>query len=70
MNVCRKNKYDLKTARTVLNEAKRNRNKQYRKECRYYLCEKCCSYHLTSESEYNEIEEVPLKLKEEWLKLM
>lgn len=68
--MCTKNGYSLKEARTTLNEVKRNRNKQYRKECRYYLCPSCNLYHLTSDKEYNKIEEVSLKLKEEWLKLM
>lgn len=69
MTVCRKEKFDKKSALTALNHCKKE-NKKYRKECRYYLCPSCNLYHLTSEKEYNKIEEFPLKLKEEWLKLM
>jgi len=71
--MCRKNGYSLKEARTVLNEAKRNRGKKYRKECRYYLCPVCEQYHLTSEEEYSEKEIIPLEeliYKEEWVNLM
>ena len=74
--MCRKNGYSLKEARTVLNEAKRNRGKKYRKECRIYQCpdENCKGlYHLTSEEEYNEKEIIPLEeliYKEEWVNLM
>ena len=48
----------------MLNEAKRNRGKKYRKECRIYQCpnEECKGlYHLTSEEEYNEKEIIPLE---------
>ena len=71
--MCRKNGYSLKEARTVLNEAKRNKNKKYRKETRYYFCENCQSYHLTSQEEYYEKEIIPLEeliYKEEWVNLM
>lgn len=70
--MCSKQKYKLKEAKTVLNECQRNKGKQYRKECRYYLCE-CGWYHLTSKNEWEE----PIKLelneliyKEKWKDLM
>ena len=71
--MCRKNGYSLREAKTVLNEVKRNRGKQYRKEIRYYFCEYCSKYHLTSEEEYFEKEIIPfdeLLYKEEWKRLM
>jgi len=74
--MCKKRGYNLKEARTTLNEAKRNRNKKYRKECRVYRCpDKECNgaFHLTSKDEYHIKEEIPLKelfFKKEWEKLM
>ncbi len=69
---CNKEKFDLKTAKTILNLAK-NKHKKYRKECRYYFCEECKSHHLTSMSEFDEKIEIPLEdlqFSEEWKKLM
>lgn len=74
--MCRKNGYSLREAKTVLNEVKRNRGKQYRKEIRYYKCDKeeCKGlYHLTSKSDY-EIA-IPINYHtsfyyKEWLKLI
>ena len=71
--MCRKNGYSLREAKTVLNEVKRNRGKQYRKEIRYYKCDKeeCKGlYHLTSEEEYHRPEKIELLYKEEWKRLM
>mgnify|MGYP000896506026 CR=1 FL=1 len=74
--MCRKNGYSLREAKTVLNEVKRNRGKQYRKEIRYYKCDKeeCKGlYHLTSKTEYFQKEIIPfdeLLYKEEWKRLM
>ena len=71
--MCNKQKYSLKEAKTVLNECFRERGKKYRKECRYYFCNKCSSFHLTSEKEYNEREFLSiddLKYKNIWKQLM
>ena len=57
--MCNKNGYSLKEVRTVLNEVKRNKNKKYRRESRYYLCPLCSTYHLTSQEEYFEKEIIP-----------
>lgn len=75
MTVCRKEKFDKKSALTALNHCKKE-NKKYRKECRVYRCpDKECNgaFHLTSKDEYHIKEEIPLKelfFKKEWEKLM
>ena len=71
--MCNKNCYTKKEALSALNFAKSNRAKKYRNECRIYQCpDRECNnmYHLTSKEQYDEIEEVPLKLKDEWDKLI
>ena len=70
--MCTKQCFSLKTAKTILNEVKRNKNKQWRHEKRYYFCNLCNSFHLTSQEEYNEI--IPLSLeelqfKDKWIEL-
>ena len=47
---CSKEKFDKKSAKTVLNHCK----KEHRKECRIYECPECKCWHLTSEPEYEE----------------
>lgn len=70
--VCNKQKYDLKAARTILNERKA-KGKKWAREKRYYYCESCLAYHLTSEEEYDEriylnLEE--LQYAEKWKDLL
>lgn len=70
---CNKQKYDKKSAISALNHCKKHRNKQYRKECRYYFCDECNSYHLTSEEEHSErmyLKEEDLIFKSRWEYLM
>lgn len=70
--MCSKNRYNKKEAQTVLNETFRNRNKKWRREKRYYFCNVCSCWHLTSDEEYNEREIIPLEdliYKNEWVKL-
>ena len=69
---CHKQKYDKKTATTILNERK-NKGKKWSREKRIYFCEKCQFYHLTSEEEYTErvyLNEEELVFKDKWKKLM
>lgn len=67
---CHKEKYDKKSALTVLNHCKR----QHRPECRIYECQICIGWwHLTSEPEYAEkifLKEDDLVFKDKWKKLM
>lgn len=60
--MCNKQKFDKKTAQTILNERK-NKGKKWSREKRYYLCN-CGWYHLTSKEEWEE----PIKLNIEELK--
>lgn len=53
---CSKEKFDKKSAKTVLNHCK----KEHRKECRIYECPECKCWHLTSQEEYFLIEEIPI----------
>jgi len=75
MKLCEKFCYSLKEAKTALNECKKYRSKQYRKECRYYLCEESHHqglYHLTSDTEYEKreyLKEEDLIFCEMWKKL-
>ena len=69
---CKKQQFDLKTAKTVLNERK-NKGKQWSREKRYYYCNKCGFYHLTSEEEWIEPKEIKLedlKYAEKWKTLL
>lgn len=61
MKLCKKQQFDLKTAKTILNERK-NKGKKWSREVRYYLCPHCNFYHLTSKEEY--VEPVKLELEE------
>lgn len=67
---CHKEKYDKKSAVTVLNHCK----KQHRPECRVYECNECIGWwHLTSEEEYDErmyLNEEELVFKDKWKELM
>ena len=47
---CHKEKFDKKTAKTILNKCK----KEHRPECRIYECPECNAWHLTSEEEYED----------------
>jgi len=66
---CNKEKFDKRTATTILNKCKR----EHRPECRIYECDKCIGWwHLTSSEEYEEIvqlREDDLVYKEKWMKL-
>lgn len=65
---CSKEKFDKKSAKTVLNHCK----KEHRPECRIYFCEECVAWHLTSEPEYEErlyLKEEDLVFKSLWEKL-
>lgn len=53
MKSCQKKCYDLKTAKTVLNERK-EKGKKWSREKRIYFCEECQAHHLTSEEEHSE----------------
>lgn len=72
---CSKQKYDLKAARTILNERKA-KGKKWAREKRYYKCPcpECEGFwHLTSEPEYDEriylnLEE--LQYAEKWKDLL
>jgi len=66
--MCRKECYDKKTAKTILNQRKR----EHKGEVRIYFHEECNAWHLTSQEEYEEIiqlKEEDLVYKEKWLKL-
>lgn len=56
MKLCHKEKFDKKTAKTILNQCKQ----EHRKECRIYYHEECNAWHLTSMEEYFLIEEIPI----------
>lgn len=72
MIVCNKQKYDKKTAQTILNERQKNKRK-FAKEIRIYECNICKDcWHLTSRLEYNEKVYIPIEeliYKNEWIKL-
>ena len=66
--MCRKECYDKKTAKTILNQRKR----EHKGEVRIYFHEGCQAWHLTSQKEYFEVvqlKEEDLVYKEKWLKL-
>ena len=66
--MCTKQKYDKKTAKTILNQ----RLKEHKGEKRIYFHEECNAWHLTSHEEYEEViflKEEDLVYKEKWLKL-
>lgn len=70
--VCSKQKYDKKTATTILN-ARKSSGKKWCKEKRVYFCSECKAHHLTSEEEYDEriyIQEEQLVFKDKWKELM
>ena len=56
--MCKKKRYptelDAKIALTSCYYANHIKGKSKRKECRYYYCDKCKGYHLTSEREWND----------------
>tara|TARA_R110000868_G_scaffold179968_4_gene420467 strand:+ start:2650 stop:2865 length:216 start_codon:yes stop_codon:yes gene_type:complete len=65
---CKKECYDKKTAKTILNQ----RLKEHKGERRIYFHEECNAWHLTSQEEYDEVvqlKEKDLVYKEKWLKL-
>ena len=65
---CRKECYDKKTAKTILNKCK----KEHRPECRIYECPECNAWHLTSEEEYEDriyLTEEDLIFKSKWEEL-
>lgn len=67
--MCRKERFDKRTAKTVLNQCR----KEHRPECRIYECDKCVGWwHLTSEMEYNEkiyLTEEDLIFRDKWEQL-
>lgn len=70
--MCSKEKFDLKTAKTVVNHAK-NQHKKWRRETRYYFCEICNAHHVTSKNDWEEpirLNLEDLKYKDKWLELL
>jgi hypothetical protein len=66
--LCHKEKFDKKTAKTILNKCK----KEHRPEIRIYECPECNAWHLTSEEEYEEriyLTEEDLIFKSKWEEL-
>jgi hypothetical protein len=69
--MCSKQCYDKKTAKTILNERK-DKGRKWSREKRIYFCEKCNSWHLTSEDEYEpriQLKEEDLIFKSKWKEL-
>lgn len=62
---CKKQKFDKKGAKTVLNHCK----KEHRNEKRYYRCDNCGFYHLTSLEEYTPPIVIDLQFNDRWEKL-
>jgi len=70
--MCEKEKFSKKSAKTIINHAKKQ-NKKWRREKRCYFCDVCEAWHVTSKEEYEEI--IPIKLeelsyKDKWMNLM
>lgn len=53
--MCGKQRFSKKEAGTILNYIKKHGRKKNskRKEKRYYFCDECNSYHLTSKNGYD-----------------
>ena len=68
--MCSKVPFDKKGAISALNYNKK-KNRQYRKEIRYYKCPECNMYHLTSK-EVGETKPAPLEIVhlDKWNKLI
>jgi hypothetical protein len=62
---CRKQQFDKKTAKSVLNHCK----KEHRSECRIYECQICHKWHLTSLEEYEPPIAIDLQFNDRWDKL-
>lgn len=70
--MCNKQKFDKKTAQTVLNDRK-TKGKKWSREKRTYYCEECNAWHLTSMEEWEEpikLEITELKYANKWKKLL
>jgi len=70
--MCSKQGFTKKECQTILNQNKFKNKKKYRKECRFYYCKECNTYHLTSDEEYNErvyLTEKDLVFQSQWDKL-
>ena len=70
--MCNKQKFDKKTAQTILNE-RLNKGKKWSSEKRTYYCEECNAWHLTSIEEWEEpiqLEITELKYANKWKKLL
>jgi len=51
-NICHKKSFDKIGAMLILSKVKSSRNSNFnRREKRYYFCNQCKSYHLTSKDE-------------------
>jgi hypothetical protein len=48
MDWCTKKKFPFQGAEIVLEKTRNYKNKRDEQECRYYFCEQCQAYHLTS----------------------
>jgi hypothetical protein len=67
--MCGKLKLTKREAQHAIKKAGKNR-KQYRREKRFYYCEMCNAWHLTSQ-EYAPYEEpVPLQYEKAWVDLI
>ena len=69
--MCKKVQFSKKEAQTALNNRK-TRGKQWSKECRYYYCEYCNKWHLTSKTEWEQpvkLELGKLKYAKKWKRL-
>ena len=69
---CRSGKvcFTKREAQAILNSKKQESGRN-KKECRYYHCDTCNLYHLTS-MEHQPLKKhpAPLKFKDEWSKLL
>ena len=71
--MCYKVGYSKKEAQTALNSCIKSKKKQYRHEKRYYFCELCLMWHLSSDEEYFQKEYIQLEdlvFKDDWKELM
>lgn len=70
MKQCTKKSLSKQEATIAIKLAKQS-HKQYRRETRYYFCEECNAWHLTSrEDPPEEIEELEVVNKEKWESLI
>lgn len=67
---CTKIRFNKKEVQGALNTL-RNKGRQYRKEKRYYQCDECGAWHLTSmDAQHQDPKPVKLAFRDKWKELL